>query len=117
MVSALRGVRIQSLPLSPLTDEVVLKAKEMATLQRPSNRDWRGVRDWIVDHKPLVDDEREFIMRREDIVTLRVGRECAGFDGAVERALSKLDRILVKYCHCRLIQVCPSSRQNSKTAC
>lgn len=83
----------------------MLKAKEMATLQRPSGRDWRSVRDWIVDHKPLVDDEGDFILRREDVVTLRVGRECAGFDGAVERALSKLDKVLVKYCHCKVIQV------------
>lgn len=91
--------------LNTVADEVVLKAREMATLQRPSTRDWRSVRDWIVDHKPLVDDEREFILRREDVITLRTGRECAGFDGAVERVLSKTDKLLVKYCHCKIIQV------------
>ena len=88
-----------------VADEILLKAREVATMQRPSTRDWESVRDWIVDNKPLVDDEQEFILHKEDMITLRRGRECAGFDGAVERALASVDRFLVDRCHCKIVQV------------
>lgn len=86
-------------------DEVLLKTKEMAALQRPSSRDYNSVRDWFYDFKPLVENEQSFIRRKEDIVTLRKGRECAGFDSFIERVLSRTDRFLVNRCRCRIIQV------------
>lgn len=88
-----------------LTDEVLLKTKEVVTLQRPSKKDYESVRNWFIDVKPLVDEEFRFIKRKEDIVTLRTGRECAAFDSLVERALSGIDGFLVNRCRCKIIRV------------
>lgn len=84
---------------------MLLKAKEIANLQAPSVRDWHSVRSWISNHAPLVERERNFIYKKEDLVTLRAGRECAGFDGVVERMLSKTDEILQKQFGWHIIQV------------
>jgi hypothetical protein len=83
---------------------MLLRAKEVARLQRPSNRDWRSVKHWILEKAPLVQREQQFILRKEDLVTLRSGREGAGFESLVERMLSNTDRLLQSY-GCNLIQV------------
>jgi G:T/U-mismatch repair DNA glycosylase len=83
---------------------MLLRAKEVARLQRPSNRDWRSVKHWILEKAPLVQREQQFILRKEDLVTLRSGREGAGFESLVERMLSKTDSLLQSY-RCNLIQV------------
>ena len=44
--------------------------------------------------QPLAEKEQSFIKHREDIITLRHGRECAGFDGFIESALRKLPKAL-----------------------
>ncbi|OQN97837.1 hypothetical protein B0A48_16147 [Cryoendolithus antarcticus] len=64
-------------------DDLLLKSKRMSLLQKPSARDWESVRDWIMDNKPLVNEEQDFILRKEDIVTLHTGREGAMFEGLV----------------------------------
>lgn len=86
------------------TDSMLLKAKEMASLQRPSARDWRSVRKWLLEKAPLVKREQEFILRREDIITLRSGREGAGFEALVEQMVGKADRFLQRF-GCKAIQV------------
>jgi hypothetical protein len=78
-------------------DELLIKARELVSFQRPTERDYRSVRNWFHNIAPLVDDEQEYILWKEDIVTLRHGREWAGFDGMVEALLHKMN--------CPLIQV------------
>jgi len=87
-------------------DELVLKTREITLLQRPSTKDYRSVRSWFANHAPLVHGEVQYLKHREDIITLRPGRECAGFDGFVERMLHVLDAGL-----CRL--GCPIIRVSS----
>ena len=71
-------------------DEILLKARDMNGFQRPSNRDYRSLRRWFHFKGPLVESEQEYIKRREDLVTLRQGREWAGFDGWIESSIKKL---------------------------
>jgi hypothetical protein len=78
-------------------DELLIKARELVSFQRPTSRDYRSVRNWFHNVSPLVDEEQEYILWKEDIVTLRHGREWANFDGIVEELLHKVD--------CRLIRV------------
>ncbi|KAI7200889.1 hypothetical protein KC343_g8989 [Hortaea werneckii] len=85
-------------------DELVLKTREITLLQRPSTKDYWSVRSWFANHAPLVHGEVQYLKHREDIITLRPGRECAGFDGFVERMLHVLDAGL-----CRL--GCPIIRK------
>ncbi|KAL9094999.1 MAG: hypothetical protein Q9165_002601 [Trypethelium subeluteriae] len=81
-------------------DEVLIKAREMASFQRPADRDYRSVRTWLYNTRPIVDEEEGFIRCKEDIVTLRHGRECAGFDGLVESILKRLDSKVTRYLFC-----------------
>jgi hypothetical protein len=77
---------------------MLVKARELNAFQKPSNRDYRSLRTWFYNIKPLsYEREEEFIKRREDLVSLRHGREWSGFDGVIECCVRKL--------HCRLIQV------------
>nr|OQO26163.1 hypothetical protein B0A51_03882 [Rachicladosporium sp. CCFEE 5018] len=62
------------------------------------------LKNWIMDNKPLVNEEQDFILRKEDIVTLHTGREGAMFEGLVMRVLQRVDRFLVHRCRCRIIR-------------
>jgi len=77
-------------------DELLIKARELVSFQRPTERDYRSVRNWFHNIAPLVDEEQDYILWKEDIVTLRHGREWAGFDGMVEAMLHKMDGPLVQ---------------------
>ena len=84
--------------LSEIPDEFLLKSKETTAFQQPSSRNYRSVRTWFRNIEPIIQREQQYIRLKEDIVTLRHGREWAGFDGLVESILQKFD--------CRLIRVC-----------
>lgn len=60
---------------------------------------------WLRDEQPIVTDEAQFIRRKEDIITLRTGRESASFDSFIEWCLGGMDSMLQRWCRCRLIQV------------
>lgn len=78
-------------------DDLLVKARDLNAFQRPSNRDYRSFRTWFWNVKPLnYELEEEFIRRREDLVSLRLGREWSSFDGMIETCIRKL--------HCGFIQ-------------
>ncbi|SMR44992.1 unnamed protein product [Zymoseptoria tritici ST99CH_3D1] len=85
-------------------DEMLLKTKAVTSLQKPSRMDYVSVKDWFVEEKPVIDKEATFILRKEDIITLRDGRECAAFDNLVERALAKVDKFLTVRCRCTVVR-------------
>jgi hypothetical protein len=66
------------------------------SFQKPTERDYTSVRHWFHNKVPLVDDEQEYIFWKEDVVTLRHGREWAGFDGMVEAMLHKMNGPLIQ---------------------
>jgi hypothetical protein len=72
-------------------DDLLFKAKKLTSFQRPSHRDYKSVRTWFYNEEPLVRREQAYIECKEDLVTLRNGRECAGFDGWVEGLVRMLD--------------------------
>jgi hypothetical protein len=76
-------------------DEILQKARGMNGFQRPSKRDWGSVGRWFDGEKPLsYEAEGEFIRKKEDLITLRQGREWAGFDGWVESSIKLLPKRL-----------------------
>ena len=78
--------------------ELLLKAQQLKALDRPSNRDYRSVLSFMEnDGGQLYEEDMEFIYEKEDLVTLRPGREYAWLDGLLERTLKLL--------RCRLIKV------------
>lgn len=50
------------------------------------------------DGGQLFEEESEFIYEKEDLVTIRPGREHAWLDGGIEK--------LLQMCRCRLLRVC-----------
>ncbi|KAF1977066.1 hypothetical protein BU23DRAFT_596575 [Bimuria novae-zelandiae CBS 107.79] len=73
-------------------DEVLIKARTLDSFQKPSDRNYRSVRRFHYNHKPLMDAETEPIRSKEDTVSLRnSGREGGSFDGGLEKAIFKFD--------------------------
>lgn len=79
----------------------------MCAMQRPSRRDYKSVRNWFQNNEPIIQQEMSFVRCKEDLVSLRTGREYAGFDSLVERCLSRLDSMLVKHLKCHILRVSP----------
>lgn len=62
-------------------------AQAMVALSKPSSSEWNSVANFIDNEKPLVKDQRNFILRKEDLITLRPGREYAWLDSFIEKLL------------------------------
>ena len=77
-------------------DEVLIKARTLESFQKPSDRNYRSVRRYHHNQKPLMDAEMDSIRSKEDIVSLSNGREWATFDGGVETMIGQIDRLLQK---------------------
>jgi hypothetical protein len=78
----------------------------MASLNRPAERDFKSVEAHLFSKKPLVDEEYGFIYQKEDLITLRDGREMAVLDSFTER--------LLRTFHCSLLQVSKLDLDNAK---
>ena len=97
MVGGISGL-VLNLRLTHSLADLLLKAQQLKALDRPSNRDYRSVLHFMEnDNGQLFKKDMEFIYEKEDLVTLRPGREHAWLDGLLERMLKVL--------RCRLIKV------------
>ncbi|KAI0588054.1 hypothetical protein Alg130_01678 [Pyrenophora tritici-repentis] len=77
-------------------DEVLIKARTLESFQKPSDRNYRSVRRYCNNEKPLMDAEMDSIRCKEDIVSLHNGREWATFDRHIETMIGQTDRLLQK---------------------
>jgi len=94
--------RYSALLTGNITAELVLKAQGLKNLEKPSARDYRSVLHFMEnDGGQLYEEESGWIYNKEDLITLRPGREHAWLDGFLERML--------RVCRCRLLRVrcCP----------
>ena len=66
-------------------------------MNRPADRDQRSVHSFLSNVRPLLEGEDDFIRRKEDLVTLRPGRESAWLDKVIEKVLH--------FIHCKPIEV------------
>ncbi|KAL6718279.1 hypothetical protein ACLMJK_004367 [Lecanora helva] len=65
--------------------ELLLKAQQLKALDKPSRRDYKSVLHFMEnDGGPLFEEEANFIYEKEDLVSLRPGREHAWLDGILE---------------------------------
>ncbi|KAL9583402.1 MAG: hypothetical protein Q9212_002732 [Teloschistes hypoglaucus] len=70
--------------------ELLLQAREMKAMDRPSDRDYRSVLHYLeADGGQLYEAEMDYIYEKEDLVTLRPSPGCdhGGLDVLVERFL------------------------------
>lgn len=77
--------------------ELLRQSKELVSWSTPSTRDYASVVNWMNIEAPLFEAECAFVKEKEDLITLRPGREHAWLDAFVERTL--------KAFHCEFIQV------------
>lgn len=77
-------------------DRLLIKARTVESFQRPSDRNYRSVRRYLHSQKPIGDSEMDSIRCKEDIISLRSGREWAAFDGGVETMIGRVDHVLQK---------------------
>lgn len=91
--------RYTALLISDLTAELLLKTQGLKTLEKPSPRDYRSVLHFMEnDGGQVCEEESGWVYDKEDLITLRPGREHAWLDGFLERML--------RVCRCRLLRVC-----------
>lgn len=69
----------------------------MVAMNRPPMRDQTSLRNFMENRPCLVEEEKSFAYEKEDLITLRPGRDRSFVDAFVERML--------KVWHCRLLQV------------
>src|SRR6266480_2019633 len=84
------------LDLTSRPDDLLIKARELVSFQRPTDRDYHSVQTWFRNVRPIVEGDESYIHCREDIVSLRHGREWAGFDGIIEKLLHRLNCPLIR---------------------
>jgi hypothetical protein len=71
-------------------------AQKMMALNRPAEGDFTSVENYMHNREPLLEAERSWIYNKEDLVTLRPGREHAWLDSGIEKML--------KWFHCEMLE-------------
>ena len=74
----------------PLSDELLMRCKSLASLKSTTARDYRSLANWIHNEKPLSQEESEFVDSKEDFIALCEPQEGGWFDGLIEDMLSKV---------------------------
>jgi hypothetical protein len=85
-------------------DELLLNAQQLAASNRPPERDYNSVANFVRHKKPLLQGDDDFIYNKEDLITLRPGRESAWLDAMVEKVLKLFPRRAVKYIFCSKVR-------------
>lgn len=67
------------------------------SFNKPTSDEWHSVENYVWNKKQLDEKECRFIYHKEDLVTLRPGREHAWLDSSVEKML--------RWLNCDLIEV------------
>ena len=77
----------------------MVASRDLMGFGKPTNRDYISVKNYFDDEAPLVEEEC-YIYRKEDMVTLKPGRENAWLDIIVEKALKKFSCRFLKWLFC-----------------
>jgi hypothetical protein len=76
--------------------ELLIVARDLALLNPPTARDYESVRSYLAKLRPIY-EEQEFIKYKEDLVSLKPGREHSYLDVLVEKLLFRARRWKVVY--------------------
>ena len=67
---------------------LLILARDLVALGRPSDEDWTSVKNYFDEEQPTVLEE-QYIREREDIITLRACEENTWLDTCIQAFLSK----------------------------
>ncbi|KAF2028209.1 hypothetical protein EK21DRAFT_114124 [Setomelanomma holmii] len=88
--------------------QILTAAQQMMSFKKPSNSEYQSVGRYLNNRQALVEKEATWIQHKEDIITLRTGRDHAWLDDIIEG--------LLRLCHCRLIDLLFRSKETRKKA-
>lgn len=71
---------------------MLTSAQSLQACNRPTASEYRSVRNYLIGNAPLHHREQEFIQHKEDLITLRPGRDHAWLDRKIEQTLQVLHR-------------------------
>jgi hypothetical protein len=80
--------------------QLIEAARQLVACHRPAKKDYRSVQNWIWNNNPLDENEQSWIKAKEDLITLRPGREHALLDAGIEHLLKWIDCRPVRYIFC-----------------
>ena len=90
--SLLSSIEVKWLEYSNL----LLSSRNMTGMNRPSDSEFRSVNRYMWQENPLFAPEAKYMLHKEDLVTLRPGREHAWLDASLEH--------LLRWCNCGLVE-------------
>lgn len=61
---------------------------------KPSGKEQQSVSAYLANHKPVKAEQRDYVNFKEDLVTLRPGREHAWLDRMIEASLQAVQKPL-----------------------
>jgi len=88
--------------------KLLVAAQQLVAFNKPSETDYRNVRQYMSNNQPLVEEEGTWTEWKEDIVTLRPGREHAWLDVGIERVFRFSHGTLIH----KIIEVKPAPLYN-----
>jgi len=80
--------------------KLLTTAHELVALNRPAASDYKSVENYIYNNHPLIKREEDWIVCKEDLITLRPGREHAWLDFGIEHLLKWMRCPLIEYIFC-----------------
>jgi len=79
-------------------------AQTLVSMNRPSNSEYRSVQSFVVDEKTQCQEEETWIHCKEDLITLRPGREHAWLDATIEHLLRRLHSPIIERLFCSKVR-------------
>lgn len=88
---------MSNLWLIELIATIVNAAKGLTSTSRPSNSEYKSLRNFLLKQEPLCSADKPVMECKEDMITFRRGREHAWLDSTIERLLKLFNGRIVEY--------------------
>jgi hypothetical protein len=70
--------------------ELLASAQTLTSFSKPTNREYKNVRNYFANNEPLLSNDMEYIYVKEDLITIKTGRPDSWLDIFVEKLLQKI---------------------------
>ena len=70
--------------------ELLAAAQTLTSFSKPTNREYKNVRNYFENKEPLLSNDMEYICVKEDLITIKPGRPDSWLDIFVEKLLQKI---------------------------
>jgi len=67
--------------------ELLAAAQTLTSFNKPTNREYKNVRNYFNSNKPLLSNDMEYIYVKEDLITIKLKRPDSWLDIFIEKLL------------------------------